>query len=313
MRVEAYLTTNISNEVLFILLMLIAFIFALISLLGKDKFKYHSLKVVGIFIVTAISIYINIKEVYWLSIITLAATFNSTRFLERIVAIVFKNQDYVKESTALEKEENLLKHSSEKEVRREKEDEMIKEEIGVDKAEIDKIRKLYKSNNEKINPNQLQMLETFKTYENEIKRSAQTELQISDKIIELYEQKYNSNIRREVRVGNTTFDGLIKTGSLSRSFLEIKVVSSSYINPVFFEKILSKSIQSVKTYSEHSSINANLIIIIACHSKYIQKIRNQFYTYIRRIIPESIHNDFLELKIFSFEELEVELTEEGDL
>ena len=224
------------------IIILLALLLSLVSLI--PALRSHSLRLLALFFVAALSLFSNHWSTYFAGIFVIATAVTELEFLQNLAAIIRGNKDYFDY-----KKETLTSEQKQKKVQEEQAElniQQAKQPPSVDLAP----EKVATSANRESASNIRQIIK------------------IEDKALDKMEKYYNSKIERGVRVSrkgrHIEIDGLIPSAAddmVSEKIIEVKYLRSPQQFSVI-NKILPQLEDIVRSYCEITNKIAKLHVVL---------------------------------------------------
>lgn len=211
--------------------------FSLFYIFKRPKEHSEFVKVLGLLLILSLTLFGNNIYLYFLSVVVIASLFVSNTFLEKVVAIILRNNDYfeykIKELTKNEKEEKI----------------------------IEKIENATTDNSTKREKSAIK----FKTIERSVVKQY-TKIQKS--VFEYLRKQYGYNIREDIKIVtpegySLIFDGITKT--LDRDIIfEVKMTNCD----LYYVGFINDYVASAAKYKAISKNNTEIQFIFISPEEY---------------------------------------------
>jgi hypothetical protein len=269
-----------------------SFIFSFISLSGKNR--EHTLRLTGLFSVSAIALFSNNTWCFFAAIFIVATAVTQLEFLQNLAAIIRGSKeffDYQKEFlTAKEVEEATAKDVTEFEEAEEAEVAEVAdedEELEVDNGVHAHIASNVTIDNSNLTPQQFAIM-------------------CEEYAFRYLERKYKKPIQRHIRFRGgtiaTEFDGILQNKKHDIVF-EIKVSRRKYYPIHFIHRTVDEMVQRVKSYTFLTKRSAGFSMVFV--GDFTKNIHDEIYSLLTEIRP-SYPEIQITFEIVSFKEIGLE-------
>jgi len=264
------------RELLASVLFLIGVIFSFLSL--DNKKKEHTLRLAGLFVLSAIALFSNDGWCYFAAVFIVATAVTQLEFLQNLAAIIRGNKDY------FDYQKEFISQKEVEESKVKEIEEIEKEESVANQSPSEDIKK---------------SVGTFQTNQTKL----QQVLICEEYTFRFLERKYNNSIQRHIRLirrgMHAELDGVMQMDKHDIIF-ELKIFPRGEFPTLLLQRDTEKMINMVKAYIDVTTRHASLSMVLV--GPFTEKAKERIYN-CKKKVEESEKETNISFEILSFDDI----------